>query len=202
MKKSMLFVSLFVLALFPGLTYAQDMGEVIPQEYTLPAVKIQASQSLLPAVVKDAAIKDFGPGTKPIAFVNGSTDFSTWNWANVEDPRLMNVYYYQLSTKTSNGSTLDANYLADGKLLNSKEYVKNFKPSLKIMLALQNTQYKDWGIKKDVGIIKRYYNGTEQEHYAFVMVKGNQKRTIRLNQNGEMLADLPGTHLQLADLTY
>lgn len=200
MKKSMLFAVLLILAFFPGLSFAQDMGELIPQEYKLPTVKIQANQDLVPAVVKNAAINEFGPGHKPFAFVNNSSDFSTWNWAQVRDPRLMNVYAYSLSTKTSTGSTLDANYTADGKLLNSREYLKNFKPSLNIMLALQNTQYKDWGVKKDIGIIKRFYNGTEKQRYALVMVKGNEKKTIHLDGNGKMLAEIPGAHLEFAAL--
>jgi hypothetical protein len=112
----------------------------------------------------------------------------------------MDIYAYGMHSKTSTGSTLDAVYASDGKLINSREYIRDFKPSLNIMLALQNTEYKDWGLKEDSHLIKRFSNGSEKDRYAFVMIKGNKKETVYLDGGGTKLAERRGDHGELADL--
>jgi hypothetical protein len=194
MKKSMLFGSFLLLALFPYYVFAQEIN--------LPTVEIAVSQDLVPAKVKNAVINDFGSGHSPFAWVNNSSVFDTYEWAQISDPRFIDVYAYSLSTKTSTGSSLTAYYTADGQLINSVENIRNFKPSLNIMLSLQQTMYKDWGLKKDHQIIKHFSNGSVKSRYALVMVKGNEKKTVLLDENGRMLADKKGAHLELADLNW
>jgi hypothetical protein len=196
MKKSMLFNSLLLLAIFPSYLFAQEIK--------LPTVEIRVSQDLVPAKVKDAFMNDFGPGHSPFAWVNSNTVFDTYEWAQIADPSTLEIYSYGLHSKTTSGSTLDALYSVDGKLINSREYIRDFKPSLNVMLALQNTQYKDWGIKKDSHLIKYSSqfssSGSEKERYALVMQKGREKKTILLDEKGNILADRSGAHAELAFL--
>jgi hypothetical protein len=195
MKKSMLLGSFLMLALVPAYLSAQEIN--------LPAVEIRVNQDLVPAKVKAAVMNDFGVNHKPFAWIESNTVFDTYDWAQITDPNVLDVYAYGIHAKTSIGSTLDATYSADGKLINSREYIRNFKPSLNVMLALQNTQYKDWGIKKDSHLRKfsnQFSNGSEKERFAIVMEKGKEKKTILLDENGNILADRPGAHIELADL--
>jgi hypothetical protein len=194
MKKSILFRSFLLLVIFPSYLCAQEIQ--------LPTVEIRVSKDLVPAMVKDAVLNDFGTDHKPFAWVNSSSIFNTHEWAQVTDPKIMDIYSYGLHSKTNAGSTLDALYGADGKLINAREYFINFKPSRDVMLALQNTEYSDWGIKKDLLIIKHFSNGSEKEHYALVMIKGNEKKTVLIDGHGKMLAEKRGVHEELADLNW
>jgi hypothetical protein len=97
---------------------------------------------------------------------------------------------------------LYADYTPEGKLSRSREYVKSFVPSHDILVALQNSEYKDWSISKDIFLRKLALNGSEKQRYTLVMKKGNEKKTILLDANGKMLAVQPGVHLELADANY
>jgi hypothetical protein len=196
MKKSMLLKSVLLLAIFPSYLFAQEVK--------LPTVEIRVSQDLVPARVKDAFINDFGQGHSPFAWVTSNTLFDTYEWAQIADPNTMDIYSYGLHCKTTTGSTLDALYSVDGKLINSREYIRNFKPSLDVMLALQNSQYKDWSIKKD-SHLKKFSSqfvssGSQKERYALVMENGREKKTILIDEKGHILADRPGAHVELAFL--
>ena len=45
------------------------------------------------------------------------------------------------------------------------------------MSTLQNSEFKDWGMKKYFHLIKYSSKGIEKERYALVMTKGNEKKT-------------------------
>lgn len=190
----MLFGSLLLLAVCPAYLYAQEVQ--------LPTVEIKVHQDLVPQAVKEAALKDFGEGHKPIVWVTTQSLFSTYEWAQSTNIENMEVSDYGIHTKTNNGSSLDAIYTPDGKLINSREYLKNFRPSLNIMLALQKTEFKDWGLNKDFRVRKISFNGSERERYALVLKKGNKKKTILLDANGRILANQQGEHVELADADF
>jgi hypothetical protein len=196
MKKSMLFGSFLMLALVPAFVFAQNIK--------LPTVEIRVNQDLVPAKVKIAVMNDFGANHKPFAWIENNTVFNTYDWAQITDPNVLDVYAYGLHVKTLSGSSLDVTYTADGKLINSREYIRDFRPSLDVMLALQNSQYKDWGIKTDSHLRKFSStfssNGSEKERYALVMQKGKEKKTLLLDSNGNILADKSGAHTELAFL--
>jgi hypothetical protein len=181
MKKSMLFGSFVMLAFSPTYLCAQDIQ--------LPTVEIRVTQDLVPKVVKEAVLKDFGEGHNPIVWVTPQSLFDTYEWAQSTNVDNLDIYYYALQCKTTVGSTLYVVYSPEGKLINSKEVIKNFRPELRIMLALQNTEYKDWAISKDLLVKKVSSNGSEKERYALMMKKGNAKKTIFLDAKGSMLAN-------------
>jgi hypothetical protein len=192
MKKSMLFRSFLMLAIFPLHLFAQEIK--------LPTVEIAVSQDLVPAKVKNAVLNDFGIEHAPFAWVNNNSVFNTWEWSQIIDPSLLEVYAYSFSTKASNGSTLNANYTADGKLLNAREDIRNFKPSLNIIRSLVTGEYSGWSVMKDHQIIRHFSDGSVKERTALVITRGNEKKTILLDENGRMLADKDGAHMELADL--
>jgi hypothetical protein len=199
MKTSFLFWSFVVLAVFPAYLCAQqqDTIEGIP----LPESMIQRRwipKDLVPDKVKDAVLRDFGEGHKPMAWIDTLSRFNDSEWQ--KSTNVAEVLSYALRVTVSNGSTLDAVYTPDGKMVKSREYVKNFRPELNIMQALRNTEYGDWDIKKNSHLIKGSSSGPEKERYAFVMQKGKEKKTIYFDENSRMIAVQPGEHGELADL--
>jgi hypothetical protein len=194
MKKSMLFGSLLMLAIFPVYLSAQEIQ--------LPSIEIKVSQDNVPLKVKIAAVNDFGNDHKPIAWVNNLSIWDTSDWAQSTNIENQDVYFYSIHTQTSSGSSLDAEYTPDGKLSRSREYVKNFVPSHDVLVALQNSEYKDWSIIKDFFLRKLALNGSEKERYTLVMKKGKEKKTILFDANGRMLAVQEGVHLELADANF
>jgi hypothetical protein len=194
MKKSMLFGSLLLMAIFPAYLNAQEIQ--------LPSVEIKVSQDNVPFKVKTAVLNDFGKDHTPFAWVNNQSIWDSSVWAQSTNIDNQDVYFYSIHTETSNGSSLYADYTPEGKLSRSREYVKSFVPSHDILVALQNSEYKDWSISKDIFLRKLALNGSEKQRYTLVMKKGNEKKTILLDANGKMLAVQPGVHLELADANY
>jgi hypothetical protein len=192
MKKSTLFWSFVILAVFPAYLGAQEIQ--------LPTVEIRVNQDLVPAKVKDAVLNDFGVGHKPIEWVNSNTIFNASQWTQRSDVNTLDIHSYSLRVKTDNGCSLDAFYTADGKLINSREYLKNFKPSQEILMTIQNSEYKDWGISKDFHLIKISSTGSSTERLGFVMKKGKEKKTVYFDENNRILAVESGDHGELADL--
>jgi hypothetical protein len=192
MKKSMLFWSFVVLALFPTYLFAQEIQ--------LPTIEIRAGQDKVPARVKDALLNDFGEGHQPFVWVTNSSLFRINGLEQGINLENMEVYSYSIRTNTTAGSSLDAVYTPDGKLISAREYLKNIKPSQNVLLALQNSEFKDWGMKKNFHLIKYSSKGIEKERYALVMIKGKDKKTVHLDANGAMLAVVPGELKELADI--
>ncbi len=167
MKTSFLFWSFVVLAVFPAYLGAQQ------KEIYLRGTTVHGTwtgKDLVPAKVKEAVMKDFGENHKPLAWFNEYSLFNDYEWRQSTNVAKLEVFKYGIHVKTSAGSSLDAEYSADGKRISSREYLKNFKPAQHIMLALQNNGYKDWGLKRTSVLIKVSSNGPEKERYALVMV--------------------------------
>jgi len=190
MKKSTFFWCFIMLVVFPAYLYAQESHEAV----------IMGSKDIVPAKVKEAVLNDFGASHQPFAWVDNASFFNSEEWIKSTNVEKLEVITYVIRTKTTNGSSLDAVYAADGKLISSREYLKNFRPDRNIMLALQNTEYKDWGLKKTSQLIKVSSTGSEKQRYALVMMKGKEKKTLYIDENNKVLAVVPGEHATLADL--
>lgn len=180
MKKSMLFVVFICLAAFPS--FSQEEKQV-----TLPTIEIRVSPDLVPPVVKDAVVKDFGEGHQPIVWATTKSKFNTFGWEQSVDVATQDINYYAVHTQTSTGSALDAVYTPDGKLVRSRELVKNFQPPQTILASLQKSDYKDWTIAKDVHLVKVYQGGAAKEHYDLQMVNGKKKKTLYFDKDGNMM---------------
>jgi hypothetical protein len=196
MKKSMLFWSFVMLAVFPAYLGAQE------SEYplTVPKFGEVTVSKALPAKVREAVLNDFGESHKPLAWFTNSTLFNDYEWRQSTNVDKLEVYKYAIHVTTNAGSSLDAEYAADGKRIFSREYLKNFRPAPQIMLTLQKNGYKDWGLKETSQLIKASSNGPEKERYALVMTKGKEKKTVIFDGNSQLLAVQKGEHLELADL--
>lgn len=192
MKKSILFKSMMMLAFFPSYLFAQEIN--------LPTVEVRVSQDLVPARVRNAVLNDFGINHKPIAWVDNNTIFNALDWSRSTDIYNLIVSFYSIHAKTNTGCTLDASYTEDGKLVRSREYLKNFRPSNDIMMAFQNSEFKDWNINKDFHLIKFSSTGSPKKRLGLVIIKGKQKKTIYFDENNRILAIEQGDHGELADL--
>jgi len=164
-----------MLAIFPALLSAQDIQ--------LPTIEIRASQDKVPLMVKEAVLSDFGESHKPMVWVTDNSLFKRGEWEQITNIEDMDVLSYSVNVKTSTGCTLNAVYTPDGKLISSREYFRNFTPAQKILMALQNSEYKDWGIKKSFHVIKASSKGIENERYALILKKGSDKKTVYIKEN-------------------
>lgn len=179
--KNLVIAGLLSLVFFPAFSQKRQIQQ-------LPVAEVNANQGMLPDRVREAFIKEFGEGHQPFAWI---IDASNINTDKLQSENL-DFESYTLSTRTNNGSTLDASYTADGTLLSSRENLKNFRLDRPILVSLQNTQYKDWSINKTFHVIKSSSKGIEKERYGIVMKKGKEKRTIMLDPNGVLLAERRG----------
>jgi hypothetical protein len=196
MKTSILFWSFVMLVVFPAYLGAQEI-KINQDTIMSPEVEIKGHKAI-PDKLKEGLLKDFGEGHKPFAWFTKSTRFNDSEWQ--KNSNVAEVLTYALQVRASNGSILEAEYTPEGKLIKSREYLKNFKPELNIMQALQNTEYKDWVVKKTSQLKKTSSYGHEKERYALVMTKGKEKKTIFFDGNSRMIAVQPGEHRELADL--
>lgn len=181
MKKSMFFMIFILLAAVPACLLAQNIE--------LPAVEIRVTIDKVPPAVKGAFVKDFGEGHQPMVWATTSSKFDTYGWEQSVDVQNQEIYYYALHTQTSNGGSLDAVYTPDGKLIRSREEVKNFEPPQVILASLEKSNYKDWKIAKDVHVIKVYEGKTSKDQYALRLEKGKQKKVVYFDKSGNMLVN-------------
>jgi hypothetical protein len=181
MKKSILIKSLVFFTAFPAYVSAQE------KEITLEPVEIRVTLDKVPPAVKAAVVRDFGEEHQPVVWANSHSKFDTWGWEQTVNADRMEINYYTIHTHQSNGSYLEAVYTPDGKLVRSREEIKNFIPSKAILTSLQYSDYRDWKINKDVHIIKAYEGKTNKEHYAFKLEKGNQKKTVYFDKEGNLV---------------
>lgn len=180
--KNLVVAGILLLAFFPAFSQKRQIQQ-------LPVAEVTVSQDQFPDKVKEAFIKEFGEGHQPFAWITDPSNFNTYR---LESNDYSNLNQYSLYTRASNGSTLNVYYTADGKLLSSRENLKNFKPQNQIMVSLQSTQYKDWSLNKTFHVIKSSSKGIEKERYGLVMKKGKEKRTILFDPNGVLLAEVRG----------
>lgn len=179
MKRLNFILVIGLLAVFPVFVNAQ-------QQVQLPSVEIRVGADKVPPVVKDAFLKDFGPDHKPIVWATSQSKFNTWGWEHSTNVANQEVYDYIIHTKTSKGSELDAVYTPDGKLIRSREDVRNFVPPKAILASLQNSDYKNWKITKNVHVIKVNEGGKSKEHYQIQLQKGKDKKSVYFDKDGNM----------------
>lgn len=179
--KNLVIAGLLLLAFFPAISQKRQIQQ-------LPVAEVKANQDVIPDRIKEAFIQEFGAGHQPFAWVTDQSNFNTQKLEGGDQ----DFERYSMHTRTNNGSTLDAYYGADGKLLNSRENLKNFRLERPILISLQNSQYKDWSIAKTFHVIKSSSKGIEKERYGIVMKKGKEKRTVMLDPNGVLLAERRG----------
>lgn len=184
MKKSIYFRSLLMLALFPSYLYAQEIQ--------LPTIEIMGNRDKIPSKVKEAFMNDFGECHEPFVWATSQTHFVTNGLEQSADVDNIEVNYYAFHTSTSTGSSLSALYSPDGKLIRSREYLKNFCPAQNIVIALQNSDYKDWYITRNFHIIKVSSKGTEKDQCALILKKGKEKKVIYFDPNGGMIISKKG----------
>ena len=179
--KNLVIAGVLLLSFFPALSQKKQIQQ-------LPVAEVKANQGNLPDKVREAFIRNFGEGHQPFAWINDQSNVNTYRLENENQ----DFDRYSMSARTNNGSTLDAYYTAEGKLINSRENLKNFRLERPILVTLQNSEYKDWSIRKTFHVIKASSKGIEKERYGLVMKKGKEKRTLLLDPNGVLLAERRG----------
>ncbi len=182
MRKLIFIKILFLLSVFPALLFAQQKQEKItPVEFKTDPAKV-------PAIVKENFMKDFGRGNQPVAWATSKTKFEPYGWDQNINAGIEKNWLYICHAKTSNGDQLDAVFLPDGKLIRSREEVKNFDPPKVVLAAIEKSPYKDWKITKDAAIIRTYdENDKSNSHYDIVLQKGREKKHMYFDDKGNIL---------------
>lgn len=148
---------------------------------------IAIDEANVPAKVKAAVIRDFGKDLK-IDWTSSKLNFNTYGWEQNIDVDNADIYYYTVHTRLTKGTEIDAVYTPEGKLIRSREKLEDFEPPKSILAGLEKGQYKDWKIEKDAHIIKDK-NNKIQEHYVLRLQKGNERKTVYFDKDGNMLTN-------------
>jgi hypothetical protein len=133
----------------------------------------------------------YGESHKP--FVWADNDFFLFPKSK-HDP---DIITYTIKGEASNGSTLYVIYSHEGKLLKSKEVLRNFTPAEPIINTLRNIEHKGWIVKKNVSIRKITNDGVMTERNYLRLEKGKNKKILCLDENGRRIN---GTKDEIAEL--
>jgi hypothetical protein len=165
-----------ILLLFSSAIWAQNAEDAIAID-----------EANVPDKVKAAVNRDFGKDLK-IDWASTKLNFEQYGWEQIRDVSTEDINYYTIHTKLAKGSEIDAVYTPDGKLIRSREKLEDFEPPKNILSALEKSPYKDWKIDKDVHVIKDH-KGKVQDHYVFLVQKGNERKNVYFDQSGKMLTN-------------
>ncbi len=158
-----------------------EEDEIVENELVLKSNEI-------PAALKNAVDKSFKNGT-PIQWYSFPYVFKEYGWAFKNDKNNMSSNsqpeLYDVQLKTAKGSRIDAVFTKDGKLIRSKEVLKNIKLPSQIVNAVEHSEYKNYNIIGDRFLIKNAENNTS--HYSVIVKKGNKKHTLYFDKDGNRL---------------
>ncbi len=184
MKKTIIpFVAYFLLSFS---AFAQM--PVPEEEQEVPVDKLVLKSNDVPQDVKQSVQKSFMDGTV-IKWYSFPYTLKQYGWAykneinnNSMDTR---PNMYAVHIKTSDGSWVDAVFSKDGKLIRSKEVIKNSELPAPIINAIEKSKYHDWGITDDRVVIKDNKNKTIC--YSVQVQKDNKKHNLYFDANGMQL---------------
>jgi hypothetical protein len=183
MKKAIVSCSIALLCLLPAIPQAID--EEVDEEVPVKAVILKKDQ--IPAEVQKSVGKDFTYG-EPIQWSNFPYLFQKYGWsiANNGDETIQ-PDRYDVMIKSKNGGTLNAVYSADGKLLRSREVLKNGPLPLAVEKSINQSEYKDWRIQADKELIQDFENNG-LKHYIVRVENGDEKKALYFDEQGNLMA--------------
>lgn len=167
---------LLLIGLTPMVLQAQDTERT---RITLPGVVGTYDQGKV--LIDENFQRNYGESHKPLIWAKN--DFSLFPDVK-HDP---DVIMYTVRGIASNGSTLTVTYSHEGKLLNSREVLRNFTPTEPIINTLRNIEYKDWVLKRNVSIRKISSSGLMTERNYLRLEKGKNKKILCLDENGRFI---------------
>ncbi len=170
MKKLMfLFLSIMVPA-FPIL--AQTM---------VPLERLTLTKDEMPKAIIEAANKLF-EGNTQIAWGKFPYELKEYGWA-VDPDQSKPIDHYEIQIKVGDGFNIYAVLDSNGELLRFKEVKKNAVPPRSVLIALENSKYKDWKIVGDVMHVK-YNKNDAEEHISLNLRKGNKTKNVTFKVDG------------------
>jgi hypothetical protein len=168
---------------FLGFTYP-IIAQVPEIDETQPTEELSLSKDKIPDVIKQAVQKDFVNG-EPVKWGIFPQVLQEYGWV-VDKSSNSATDFYEVYIKTKDGSDMFAIYSKDGKLLRSKEVIKNLPLPQAVRTALANSEYKDWTIKGDVAKVTDYKNKVSV-HYIVKVTKNNKVHNLYFDENGKRL---------------
>jgi hypothetical protein len=182
--KKLFFMGAFFLGFFyPMMAQDLDVNEIQPVE------KMVLTKDKIPAAVNQAVSKDFRNG-QPVKWGNFPYVLKEYGWV-VDKADNTKPDYYEVFIKTENGSDMYAIYSSDGKLIRSKEILRNMPLPKSIEEALFKSEYKDWKKTGDLEKITNFMNA-QKSHYIVTVEKNNKTHHLYFDDAGTMLRNKTG----------
>ena len=179
MKKSVISIMFFLVALFPAFAQ-QEINEEVPIE------SLTLKKGNLPPAVIKAADEIF----KEHAQVQWGVfpyELKDYGWVVNKDYNEP-IDHYEVHMKTNNGLDVYAIFESTGELIRYKTINKNASIPAAVAKAIAKTDYKDWKVTGGTEVIKDNQKKVI-EHYSVKLEKGNQKKTLYYTLKGEALTN-------------
>lgn len=177
MKKLVLSAALLA---FAAQSFAQDvLYDAKIKKEEVPVVIIESIETDFPGFVLDEfkAI--------PLEFVEEDVIVNK-NIASLDDYETFEI------TLSGKGKLLEATYDRSGKLLSTKEHMKNVAPPVAVRQAISKA-YPGWTLAKDTYYMTHHGKGKARERYRLELIKGNEKMHVYTDANGKIL-NMPKMH--------
>lgn len=166
----------------PVFSQAKDVEEDVP------VGKLVLKSNQVPPALQSAFKKSFKNET-PLEWYSFPYVLKKYGWAfkNYQGSSMESAQpvLYAVEMKTTEGSTIDAVYNENGKLLREKEVLKGVELPTPVIKALDNTEYKNYKIVGDKLKITNVNNN--MKYYSVAVEKNNKKHRLYFDQNGNQL---------------
>lgn len=175
---------------FPMLAQGNGGVVVVPMENDFSAVeKVEITEAEVPATIKLAVtdnFRDYLP--QKLSSLDLPYKINKDGWIGNNDPMQQQVDGYKVNILTNNGSSLEADYSADGKLIRFRQMIKNEPLPRNVQLAIADSNYKDWMITGDHEVKKGEGNHVSDQFFVKVE-KANRTRNLHIDDKGILLAE-------------
>jgi hypothetical protein len=183
MKKLLVSVLVFSGFVFPLLAQVDHDYNVNDR---VPVVNASITKDQIPAAVLKAAQTQFNlddPGT----WSKFPYALKEYGWVYDVGASDIKLDRYEVRMKNKEGHDLWAIYTVNGELVESREAAKDVAMPHNVIVALANSEYKDWKVVGDKEIIKYYHDHKStnvEQHFRLTVEKDNVKKSISFNFQG------------------
>lgn len=182
MKKIIFIVAGMLLMFSPVFSQARDVEENVP------VGKLVLKSNQIPPTLESAFQKSFKNET-PLEWYSFPYILKKYGWAFKNNlgttTGSSQPVLYAVEMKTDQGSTIDAVYDENGKLLREKEILKSVELPTPVIKALDNSEYKGCKIVGDK--LKITNIKSSMEYYSVAVEKNNKEHRLYFDQNGNRL---------------
>ncbi len=185
MKRLIVTCLVIFFCLYP--VFPQELDPEDEPAEEAPVATLILKKDQIPTEVQKSAGKDFTYGV-PVQWSNFPYLFQKYGWTVVtEGSEDVKPDRYAVTIKTKGGGTFDAVYTANGKLLRSREILKDGPLPQVVETSLNESKYKNWKVFADKELIRDFEN-QGLKHYVVKVKNGNEKKALYFDEQGKLVA--------------